>query len=77
MKLILLLSIAILSLALSPEPVPTCNVPQITLKEFPITINEIQHFNANDFFKGYNLNYSLIDAPSFVYMRDKFKIVKT
>jgi hypothetical protein len=77
MKLILLLSIVVLALTISPEPVPTCNVPHFTLKDFPISLNEIQNFNANDIFQGYNLNYSLIGAPNFVFMRDKFKLFKT
>lgn len=39
MRLLLLLSIIVLSLAISPEPVPTCSRPDITLKDFPITVN--------------------------------------
>lgn len=69
MKLILLLSIVVLLSAMSPEPVPTCSTPQIKLKDLPISLNEIQTFNANELFKGYNLNYSLVGAPDFVYMR--------
>lgn len=69
MKHILLLSIIVLAFGLSPEPVPTCNVPHITLKDLPISLNEVQSFNVNDIFKGYNLNYSLIGAPSFAFLR--------
>lgn len=60
MKLILLLSIVIVALAISPEPIPTCSQPDITLKDLPISPFEIQTFNLNDIFKGYNLNYTLV-----------------
>lgn len=69
MRLILLLSIIVLALTISPEPVPTCSKPDITLKDFPISVNEIQTFNVNDIFRGYNLNFTLNGAPDFVYMR--------
>lgn len=77
MKLLLLLSIIILAFSLSPEPVPTCSVPDVTLKDFPISIDEIQSFNANEIFTGYNLNFTLVGAPDFVLLRDKFKLYKS
>jgi len=57
MKLFLLLSIVIVAFAISPEPIPTCSRPDVTLKDLPISPDEMQHFNLNDIFKGYNLNY--------------------
>ena len=69
MKLFILLAIVVLAYSISPEPVPTCSTPHITLKDFPISLQETQSFNANDIFRGYNLNYSLIGAPNFVFMR--------
>lgn len=44
-------------LGLSPEPVPTCSKPDILLKDLPISPFEVQSFNMNDIFKGYNLKY--------------------
>lgn len=77
MKLVLLLSIIVLVLTISPEPVPTCSRPDITLKDLPISLKEVQHFNLNDIFKGYNLNYSLIGAPEWVHLRNKFELFKS
>lgn len=77
MRLLLLLAITVLAMALSPEPVPTCSVPDITLKDLPISLNEIQTFNINDIFKGYNLNYTLVGAPNFVFLREKFRLFKS
>lgn len=47
MKLILLLSILIVALAISPEPKPTCSKPAVTLKDLPISPQEMQTFNMN------------------------------
>ncbi len=69
MKLLLLLSIIALASCISPEPVPTCSKPDVHLKDCPISLNEMQTFNVNDIFKGYNLNYTLNGAPDFVYLR--------
>jgi len=77
MKLFLLLSVVIVVYTISSEPVPTCSSPYIGFRDFPISLNEIQQFNANEIFKGYNLNYTLINAPDFVYMREKFKLYKS
>lgn len=77
MRLILLLSLVVIALCLSPEPVPTCSAPHITLKDLPISLNEIQTFNPNEMFHGYNLNYTLLGNPDFVNIRDKFKLFKT
>ena len=60
MKPLLLFSLVIVALAISPEPVPTCSRPDITLKDLPISPNEMQTYNLNDIFKGYNLKYNLI-----------------
>ena len=63
------------AMALSPEPAPTCSPPTVFFKEFPITLNEIQTFNVDDLFTGFNLQYNLSSsAPDFVHFRDKFKL---
>lgn len=77
MRLLLLLSlIVVMVLGLSPEPVPTCSKPDILLKDLPISPFEVQSFNMNDIFKGYNLNYQLIGQPDFVTLRNKFELYK-
>jgi len=77
MRQIFLLSILIVIVfSISPEPVPTCSKPDITLKDLPISPFEVQSFNLNDIFKGYNLNYQLIGNPDFVTLRNKFELYK-
>lgn len=77
MRLLLLLSIIVIAFAISPEPVPTCSRPDITLKDLPISPYETQSFNINDNFKGYNLQYTLIGQPDFVSLRPKFELFKS
>ncbi len=60
MKVFLVLSLLIVAIAISPEPIPSCSRPNITLKDLPISPNEMQTYNLNDIFKGYNINYTLI-----------------
>jgi len=69
--LLLLASLA----AASKAPVPTCNAPDVTLGQFPISLHETQTYNMNDIFTGYNLNMSIPVKPNFVYIREK--LVKT
>ena len=69
MRLLLIISIVVLAAAISPEPIPTCSRPDSVERIFPISVNEVQTFNVNDIFKGYNLNYTLVGAPDFVYLR--------
>lgn len=69
MKLLLLLSIVVLACTISPEPLATCSMPDSIMRDFPISLNEIQTLNVNDIFKGYNLNYTLTGAPDFVNLR--------
>lgn len=77
MRQLVLLSLIVIAIAISPEPVPTCSRPHVVLKDLPISPNEIQSFNMNDIFKGYNLNYQLIGAPNFVHLRNKFELFKS
>ncbi len=77
MKLLLLLSFLVLAMTISPEPVPTCSKPDIAMKDMPISPSEVQSYNLNEIFKGYNLNYSLVGAPSFVHLRSKFHLHKS
>lgn len=43
--------------------------------DFPISLQEVQTYNMNNIFSGYNLNITVPQAPKFVYLRDK--MVKT
>jgi len=77
MRHIFLLSLLIvIAFSISPEPLPTCSKPHITLKDLPISPFEVQSFNMNDIFKGYNLNYQLFGQPDFVMLRNKFELYK-
>jgi hypothetical protein len=60
-----LLSVA----AASKVPVPSCNSPKINLQDYPISLQEVQSFNMNDVFSGYNLNISIPNRPEFVFFR--------
>lgn len=56
----------------SPEPVPTCTTPKIQLNELPISVNEVQTFDLNNIFTGFNLDFNLsATAPDFVYLTGK------
>lgn len=78
MKYLLLLFLIWTSLSYSPQPVPTCNPPSVTLKDVPITLHETQLYNVNDFFTGFNLQYNLSSsAPAFAFFRKKFSLEKT
>ena len=46
-----------LGAGLSPEPIPTCSTPKIELRNLPVSLNEIQTFNVNDLFTGFNLDF--------------------
>lgn len=73
----LILAALLLSLAAaSVAPVPTCNSPRIALQDLPISLRETQSFDLNDFFSGYNLNFSVITKPEFVFLRDKLTTLK-
>ena len=76
----LLVAVLLLTLgtALSPEPIPSCSVPKIQLKDLPVSVNEIQSFNVNDLFTGFNLDFELSSsAPDFVRLKEKTVQVKT
>jgi hypothetical protein len=73
----LLLAALLLSLAAaSVAPVPTCNSPRTALQDLPISLRETQSFDLNDFFSGYNLNFSIPTKPEFVFLRDKLTTLK-
>lgn len=60
---ILLAVLITVGLAISKAPVPTCNSPRVNLQDLPISIQETQSFNMNDFFSGYNLNLTIPNKP--------------
>lgn len=39
----------------SPEPIPTCTGPRFEPNDLPISINEVQTYNLDDYFTGFNL----------------------
>lgn len=56
--------------AASKVPVPTCSSPKTPLLDLPISINEVQSWNLNDIFSGYNLNITIPSSkPEFVFLR--------
>lgn len=73
----LLLVTLLFSLAqASVAPVPSCSSPRIALQDLPISLRETQSFDLNDFFSGYNLNFSIPTKPEFVFLRDKLTTLK-
>jgi hypothetical protein len=47
----------------SKVPVPVCNAPRVSLNDLPISLDEIQTFNMNDIFSGYNIRLSIDKKP--------------
>jgi hypothetical protein len=50
-----ILLLAAASYALSPEPLPSCTSPKFEANDLPISLNEAQSFNLDDYFTGFNL----------------------
>lgn len=58
-----------LTICLSPEPIPSCTAPRFIPNEIPISLHEVQTFNLDDYFTGFNLEFNLTSsAPDFVYL---------
>jgi hypothetical protein len=70
LHLLLLAALSLLTLA-SKVPVPTCNAPRISEVYLPISLQETQTFNMDDFFGGYNLNFDIVSKPTHVGIRQK------
>lgn len=70
--LVLLLTTALAS----KVPSPICNSPKIKLQDLPVSLREVQNYNLNNIFSGYNLNITIPDKPDFVYLRDKVTKLK-
>ena len=69
--------VACTALCLSPEPLPTCTTPKIQLNMLPVSLNEIQTFNLNNLFTGFNLDFNLSSStPDFVYLTGKTEQIK-
>lgn len=68
---ILLLAAIVTIAAASKTPVPTCNSPKIALQDLPISLQETQTFNMDDFFSGYNLNITIPSKVDGVDIRPK------
>lgn len=63
------LLLASVGICLSPEPVPHCSYPKYAASEFPITLHEVQKFNLDEYFTGFNLEFNLTSSrPDFVYL---------
>lgn len=74
----LLVLAAVLCAALASKvPVPTCNSPRISFNDFPISLQETQSFNMNEYFSGYNLNITIPNRQEFVFIREKVTKLKT
>ncbi len=55
---------------LSPEPIPTCTPPKYEANDIPISLNEVQSYDLDDYFTGFNLEFNLSSsAPDFVYLK--------
>lgn len=55
--------------AMSPEPVPSCTSPRFQMSDIPISLNEVQSYNLDEYFTGFNLEFNLSSsAPDFVYL---------
>ncbi len=53
----------------SPEPVPSCTAPRFQMSDIPISLNEVQSYNLDEYFTGFNLEFNLSStAPDFVYL---------
>lgn len=62
---------------LSPEPVPTCTTPKVQLSQLPVSLNEIQTFNLNNLFTGFNLDFNVSkEAPDWIYLTGKTQEIK-
>lgn len=63
--------------SLSPEPVPTCTGPRFQPNDIPISLNEVQTYNLDEYFTGFNLEFNLSSsAPDFAYLTQKTDVVK-
>ena len=76
--LFVICSVLVLALALSPEPIPTCNGPKFQLKDIPVSLGETLSYNIDDYFTGFNLEFNLSSsAPNFAYLTHKTDTVRT
>jgi hypothetical protein len=75
-KFVLIITLLTFAQSASKQPIPTCNSPKVNLQNFPISLQETQDYNMNDFFSGYNLNITILNKPDFVYLRDKLTLTK-
>ena len=68
----------VVTFALSPEPVPTCNGPKFEPNDIPVSLHETQSYNLDDYFTGFNLEFNVSSsAPDFVYLTQKTDVVKS
>lgn len=67
-----------IGLALSPEPIPTCNGPRFEPNDIPVSLHETQTYNLDDYFTGFNLEFNLTSAaPDFAYLTQKSDLVRS
>lgn len=72
-----ILLIVAVAFSLSPEPIPTCTSPKFQASDLPITLNEVQSFNLDNYFTGFNLEFNLSSsAPDFAYLTEKTDLVR-
>ena len=50
--------LATLGFCYSPEPLPTCTTPKIQLNKLPVSVNELQTYDLNNLFTGFNLQFN-------------------
>lgn len=74
---LLVLAAVLCAVLASKVPIPTCNSPKVTFNDFPISLQETQSFNMNDYFSGYNLKITIPNRQDFVYLREKVTKLKT
>lgn len=69
---LILFSLATLAFSdLSPGPKPFCSSKSIP-RQLPITIDEIFTVDLSNYFVGYNLDYTQLNAKPFAYIKPNF-----
>lgn len=70
-RYLLLAAALLLACSQTTDIKPTCNTPY-TLSYIPISIQETEVFDMDDYISGFNLQLEMQDQPSFVHLSDKF-----
>ena len=69
--LVLLCLVGIVLSDLPPGPKPFCAHKQLP-KQLPLTIDEVFSVDLSNYFVGYNLEYTQLNAKTFAYIKPNF-----